>query len=123
MSPRSTSFLLLVSALALPGCQSNYAADIHNKTPTPVFAQLMVKANDRNQPATLGAQRRLGPGDRAAVGPVRANIRPGSVYLLVDSMPNPSRPVSADLTPGTAFIEITQEGDAMGGQLHIAEKR
>ena len=101
------------------GCQADYAADIHNKTSTPVFAQLMVKANDKLNPATLGASRRLGPGDRASVGPVRANRRPGSVYLLVDSLPNPSKPVTADLSPGTAFVEVSQDGN---GPLRLNEK-
>lgn len=103
----------------LTGCQANYMADVHNQTAAPVFAQLMIKANDRSQGATLGAARRLGPGDRAAVGPVRANKAPGSVYLSVDSMGNPSKPSTADLNPGTAFVVVTQEP---GGPLRIAEK-
>ncbi len=109
----------LCASLALAACQADYGADIHNTTSGPVYAQLMVKANDRNQPATLNATRRLGPGDRGTVGPVRANARPGSVYLTVDSLPNPSHPASADLRPGTAFITVTQEP---GGPLQIHEK-
>lgn len=107
------------ASIALGACQADYGADLLNTTSGPVYAQLMVKANDRNQPATLNASRRLGPGDRGTVGPVRANARPGSVYLLVDSLPNPSRPASADLRPGTAYITVTQEP---GGPLQIHEK-
>lgn len=109
----------VLSLMALSGCQASYGADVHNKTSTPVFAQLMVKANDKTMPATLGASRRLGPGDRAFVGPVRANKKPGSVYLLVDSMGNPSKPATADLLSGTAFVEVSQED---GGPLRISEK-
>lgn len=118
-APMIRNLLLTLGLCTLAGCQADYGADIHNKTSTPVFAQLMVKANDRNQPATLGASRRLGPGDRGAVGPVRANQRPGSVFLVVDSLPNPSKPVTADLRPGTAFVEVTQEGS---GPLRLSEK-
>lgn len=113
------SILVLGSTLTLAACQADYGADIHNTTSGPIYAQLMVKANDRNQPATTNATKRLGPGDRGTVGPVRANSRPGSVYLIVDSLPNPSKPASADLKPGTAFITVTQEP---GGALQIHEK-
>jgi hypothetical protein len=116
---KSLSVIALTSFAALGACQADYGADIHNKTSTPIFAQLMVKANDHNQPAVLGASRRLGPGDRGAVGPVRANARPGSVYLLVDSLPNPSKPSGVDLAPGTAFLEVNQDGN---GPLRIQEK-
>lgn len=121
MQPR-TLFLAAIPTLALAtltGCQADYGADITNRTSTPIFAQLMVKANDRNSAAVMGAQRRLGPGDRAAIGPVRAPARPGSVFLVVDSLPNTSKPLSADLLPGTAFLEVTQDGT---GPLHLSEK-
>jgi hypothetical protein len=117
------AIVLCALASGLTGCQADYGADIHNKTPTPIFAQLMVKANDRNQAASMGASRRLGPGDRAALGPVRANARPGSVFLVVDSLNNPNTPISADLTPGTAFLEVVQEGDKTGGPIRLVEKR
>lgn len=111
--------LALLAALALGACQADYAADIHNTTSGPLYAQLLVKANDRNQPATLGASRRLGPGDRGTVGPVRANARPGSVYLIVDALDNPSKPASADLRPGTAFLTVTRAPD---GPIQVHEK-
>ena len=119
---RTRTLLLAVPTLALAaltGCQSDYGADITNQTSTPIFAQLMVKANDRNSAAVMGAQRRLGPGDRAALGPVRAAARPGSAFIVIDSLPNPSRPITADLQPGTAFLVVTQDGN---GPLHLSEK-
>lgn len=119
LARKPLSILSLCAFALVAGCQADYGADIHNKTSTPVFAQLMVKANDKLNPASLGASRRLGPGDRASVGPVRANRRPGSVYLLVDSLPNPSKPSTVDLSPGTAFVEVSQEG---GGPLRLSEK-
>ena len=116
---KSMSAIGLCAFALITGCQADYGADIHNKTSTPIFAQLMVKANDKLNPATLGASRRLGPGDRGSVGPVRANRRPGSVYLLVDSLPNPSKPSTVDLSPGTAFVDVSQEGN---GPLRLSEK-
>jgi hypothetical protein len=113
------SIMVLGCLVGLAGCQTNYGADIHNQTSTPVFAQIMVKANDRNQPAVVGASRRLGPGDRGSVGPVRGAVKPGSAYLIVDSLPNPSKPASADLLPGTAFVTVTNADD---GSLRITEK-
>lgn len=96
-------------ALGAIGCQADYAADLHNQAATPVFAQLMIKANNRDQAATLGASRRLGPGDRALIGPVRAHENPGSVYLVVDSLPNKARPATMDLAPGTSFLQIFED--------------
>jgi hypothetical protein len=116
---KSLSIMALGTIGLLGACQTNYGADIHNQTSTPVFAQIMVKANDRNQPAVVGASRRLGPGDRGSVGPVRGSVNPGSAYLIVDSLPNPSRPASADLRPGTAFVTVTNADD---GSLRITEK-
>lgn len=121
MGPRLllTAAVPLLTLSVLTGCQADYGADITNQTSTPIFAQLMVKANDRNSGAVMGAQRRLGPGDRAALGPVRAAARPGSVFLVVDSLPNTSKPLQADLLPGTAFLVVTQE---QGGPLRMSEK-
>ena len=104
---------LVVCAAALTGCQADFGADIHNKTSGPVFAQLMVKANGKNDPAVLGATKRLGPGDRAFVGPVRNSDRPGSVYVVIDSLPNASRAVTLDLLPGTSYLEVFDDGGSL----------
>lgn len=97
----------------LAGCQADYGADLHNRTSTPVFAQLMVKAHGKDGAATLGASRRLGPGDRAFVGPVRASDRAGAVFLSVDSLPNATRPASLDLAPGTSFLDVIDDSGSI----------
>ena len=107
-----------VSAV-LAGCQSDYAADIVNQTPQPVFAQIF--SNTGSGPV-LGANRRLGPGDRASIGPVR-NQTDNGAFLSVDSLPNPSRPVMVDLKPGTNFFVIMQDGTETAGPLRIVPKQ
>lgn len=114
---RVACLLGLVGALA--GCQSDYAADIVNQTPQPVFAQIF--SNTGSGPV-LGANRRLGPGDRASIGPVR-NQTDNGAFLSVDSLPNPSRPVMVDLKPGTNFFVIMQDGTETAGPLRIVPKQ
>ncbi|MFN7021388.1 MAG: hypothetical protein ACK4WH_08695 [Phycisphaerales bacterium] len=98
------------ATLGVWGCQqADFSADLHNKTAGPVFAQLMVKGRGANDPATLGASKRLGPGDRAFVGPVRTVANAGAVFLSVDSLPNRSRPATMDLMPGTSFVEVFED--------------
>lgn len=103
-----------VLAAGLWGCQqADFSADLHNKTAGPVFAQLMIKGRGANDPAVLGASKRLGPGDRAFVGPVRTVANAGAVYLSVDSLPNRARPATMDLAPGTSFVEVFEDDGAI----------
>ena len=73
----------------------------------------MVKAHGHNNPAVLGASKRLGPGDRAYVGPVRGSDKPGSVYVTVDSLPNRSRPATLDLPPGANLLEVFEDNGSL----------
>lgn len=114
----SAAVVFGVSALVLTGCQTDYAADITNKTPQPVFAQIFAK---RDNGAVLGASKRLGPGDRLLVGPVRNDKNKGA-FISVDTLPNPGRPITADLVPGTAFLEVQQDGEGTAGPIRIVEK-
>lgn len=115
------SVTLAVVGVGLMGCQADFGADVHNKTPQPLFAQLYIKGNSPGS-AALARNVRLGPGDRAYVGPVRTNNDPGRVFLSLDTLPNPGRPLTYDLAPGTAFLEVTQEGEGTAGRLMIREK-
>jgi len=107
-----------ILAAGLCGCQADYAADIHNQTPQPLFAQIMIRSHGET---FLGAGRRLGPGDRAFVPPVRAQ-QGGEVFVTIDTLPNPTQTVSMDLAPGTNFLVVTQDGTSPGGLLHIEPK-
>lgn len=110
--------VICASVLALAGCRADYAADITNKTSQPVFASIIPKGGDR---AVVGASRRLGPGDRAFVGPVRVDKNKGA-YLTVDAMGNPGRPITVDLLEGTAFLEVQQDGTGSNPPMRIVEK-
>ncbi len=124
MSRRLVGGAVVLAALALAGCQANYAADVHNTTPQPVFVQLIKNSNQPGaaKPMTV-VQRRLGPGDRGAVGPIRASDRAGAVSIVIDTLPNPSRPAMLDLMPGTTFLEVTMEGQGTTGPIRVSEKR
>ncbi len=118
---RSVALALIgASAAVMLGCQADFAADIHNRAPQPLFAQVMLKSND-GASAVVGASRRLGPGDRAMVGPVRTNKNAGA-YLVLDTLPNPSRPVTLDLRPGVSFLVVTLDPPTNEGVLRIEEK-
>ena len=104
---------------SLTGCKADYAADLTNRTPQPVFAQIFRKGGGK---AVLGTARRLGPGDRAYIGPVRTDKDHGA-FLSIDTLSNPGRPVTIDLPPGTVFYEIQQEGQAPDSPLRLVEKR
>lgn len=110
---------LVLCGLGLAGCQADYAADVTNRTAQPVYVQIFAKGGNS---AVLGASRRLGPGDRGFVGPVRTDKDKGA-YLQVDSMPNPNRPLTGDLAPGTAYLEIQQDGEGTSAPLRLVEKR
>jgi hypothetical protein len=96
------------------GCQTSYAADIRNTTPQPVYAQLMEQFD---QGSTVRASARLGPGDRAGLGPVIA--REGRAYLVVDTIPNPGTPVTVPLAVGTTTLEVIQPGDQTTGPIQV----
>ncbi len=108
---------LLLLLLPLAGCRSNYAVDLRNQTPQPLFAQVFERANDGSQ--TVLAGRRLGPGDRAAIGPVRG--RTGRVGLALDTPGNPQGIVLIDLAAGTSVFSITQQGESTAGPLEVRE--
>jgi hypothetical protein len=93
----------------LAGCQADYAADIVNRSSQPVFVQLVTRAHGVGEKSVLAANKRLGPGDRSFIGPVRASDRAGSVFLTIDSLPNTVQPFSMDLSPGTTFLEAMQD--------------
>lgn len=102
----------------LAGCQADYSADLTNKTPQPVYVQLAANA-DRGP--GLVVNKRLGPGDRVFVGPIRADAGKGAT-LTVDTLPNPTRPLSIFLRPGAYFYEIRQDSPTNDGRLEVIEK-
>lgn len=116
---RIPAVFAVLSLAALAGCQADYAADVVNKTPQPVFVQLFKKGSSSG---SLGVNKRLGPGDRAFIGTVR-NRESRGAYLAVDTLSNPGRPLTLDLQPGTAFLELQQDGENVNSPLRIVEKR
>lgn len=120
---RTTTWLLLATILAgagVSGCQADYAADLTNRTPQPIFAQMFRKGGSAG--GMLGTSRRLGPGDRVFVGPIRTDKRHGA-FLSIDSLGNPGRPITLDLQPGTVFLEVQQDGTGPDAPLRIFEKK
>lgn len=101
------------------GCNAPFAADVRNKTPQPLFAQIFRKTGSES--AVLAASARLGPGDRALIGPITAD-KDGGAYLAVDTLPNPGRPATVDLLPGTNFFEVQQDGEGTIGPIRIVPK-
>jgi len=122
--PTRLSACLLVGLAALSGgCQqADFGADLTNKTSQVVFARLHIKPNDPSGQAVIAAEKRLGPGDRGFIGPVRTLAFPG-VFLTVDTYPNSQSPETMDLQPGTSNLEITQQGDAPNAAIHVNYKR
>lgn len=110
---------LTLAMLGLTGCNADYAVDITNKTPQPVFAKIFRKGGTNGM---LAASARLGPGDRTFLGPVRTEKNYGA-FLSIDTYANPGRPVTADIVPGTAFIEVVQDGQTADSPIRIVEKK
>ncbi len=113
------SSLLALALGGLGGCNADYAVDITNKTPQPVFAKIFRKGGTGGM---LGASTRLGPGDRAFLGPVRTDKANGA-FLSIDTYGNPGRPITADIIPGTAYIEVMQDGQSADSPIRIVEKK
>ncbi len=115
--------VLALGGLTLGGChRADVSADVHNTTPQPLFVEIYVKGNFGRE-ATLEASRRLGPGDRALVGPVRQVGFPPGAFVRMDTRPNPSLPLELELNEGTNFLRVRQEGDGTAGRLMADEKR
>ena len=110
---------LFLASVGLVGCNADYAVDITNRTPQPVFAKIFRKGGTNGM---LGASARLGPGDRTFLGPVRTEKNYGA-FLSIDTYGNPGRPVTADIVPGTAFIEVVQDGQGPDSPIRIVEKK
>ncbi len=110
---------VLVGVAGLAGCNADYAVDVTNKTPQPVFAKIFRKGGTSGM---LGASARLGPGDRTFLGPVRTEKNHGA-FLSIDTYGNPGRPVTADILPGTAYIEVVQDGQGADSPIRIVEKK
>ena len=110
--------VMVLSLIALAGCKTPYGASVTNKTPQPLYVQLMLKHSDG---ASMGASARLGPGDRRNIGPVRHDAGRGA-YLVFDTLPNPNRPATVDLAEGESYFEVQQQGDASAGPLVIIQK-
>lgn len=108
-----SGLLALTLACGLAGCQADYAADITNRTSQPVFVQMATRAHGLGEKPVIAANKRLGPGDRVFIGPVRASDRAGSVFLSIDSLPNNVQPYSTDLLPGVTFFETMQGDDGV----------
>lgn len=117
--PLAALALLCVGGVLGACQQADYAADVVNRTPQPVFAQLFTKEANG---AMAGASRRLGPGDRMSVGPVRAYVNRGA-YISVDTLSNPGRPVEADLVPGTNFFQLIQDGQDVNSPIRLVPKQ
>lgn len=125
MNARSfrTSSFALALICGLAGCQADYAADITNKTSQPVFVQMVSRAHGPGEvKSVVAANKRLGPGDRVFIGPVRASDRAGSVYVTIDALPNAASPYSTDLPPGTTFFEVMQDGTGTVGAVRVQIK-
>jgi hypothetical protein len=103
--------------LLLTGCQASFTADIRNQTPQPLFAAIRQRTDDGRNP--ILAEQRLGPGDRASVGPVRAPV--GRALLVLDTRPNPQGPWTTDLRPGITSFAVTQKGDQTAGPLEVRQ--
>lgn len=113
---RAIAGAVVLGGAALAGCQADYAADVRNMTPQPLYAQIIARYPDTT---TVLASQRLGPGDRGAVGPVRTDV--GRAVLIVDTLPNPEAPAEVVLRPGTAFVNVRQLGEGTAGPLQLEE--
>jgi hypothetical protein len=109
-----------VALATVAGCQADYAADIINRSSDPVFVQLVTRAHGAGEKSVVAANKRLGPGDRSFIGPVRASDRAGSVFVSIDSLPESSRPFTMDLPPGVTFLEAGKNDD---GGVQVQVKR
>lgn len=103
-------------ACLLGGC-TTYMADVRNKTPQPLVAEL-VCSNPSKPSKALLARQRIAPGDRA--GLLRNDLpHDWHVFLQVDTEGNPGTPAKLNLGPGTTVINVTQEGEGQNGALKL----
>jgi hypothetical protein len=110
---------IVLAGAFLAGCQADYAADIMNNTPQPIFTYVFRKGPSS---PVLGDSRRLGPGDHNTVGPVRTTQDYGA-FLSIETTNTRGRPLTVDLHPGTSSFEIQQDGEHPDAPIRIIDKR
>lgn len=98
----------------LAGCQAGYSADIRNKTPQPLYAQVV---DISTNPSVVRGSTRIPPGSRGGLGPYMIVV--GKAILVVDTLPNPSTPRQIPMGEGTTTVEVQQLGDNAAGELDV----
>ena len=110
---------LAAGLLGAFGCQADYAADVTNKTAVPLTVALVSRASIG---PVSQASKRLGPGDRAFLGPIR-NARGRGAYIVFDTLPNPGRPTTVELlADSTSYFEVRLDGDRNDAPLIVIPK-
>lgn len=115
---RRVGFALSVASLAclgvFSGCQTAYSADIRNKTPQPLYAQVLDVSTN---PSMVLGSTRIPPGSRGGLGPYMILV--GKAILIVDTLPNPEAPRQIPMGEGTTIIEVQQQGENAAGPLDV----
>lgn len=116
---RARASVCCLLALPLAAChQSGYAVDVRNRSPQPVFVEMLTRTGPES--LALLASARLGPGDRTGLGPASVNQNQ-SVIVRADAQGNTGHPAVLDLRPGTTVVDVTQDGPNTTGQIRLRE--
>lgn len=108
----------LVATLGAVGCNSSYTVDVRNRTDQPVVAT--IRQTELTGGSNILEQRRIGPGDRHRIGPVRPDIIQ-NVFLEVDFAGNVGHPGELLLTPGLTVINVHRTEDGSEGKIELEE--
>lgn len=104
-----------LGTFGMGGCYSTYVADVRNKTPQPVYAELVRNGGAGN--TVILAKERIPPGDRMGLTVRVPDEWP--IFLQVDTPGNTAGMPQFNLTPGTQIVEVTQDGPNQTGKVRI----
>lgn len=105
---------------ALAGCNAFYTADVRNFADQPVMAEL--KQGGRRPDGSVIARRRVPPGDRGKIGPIRAP-KNAVIFLEVDFAGNEGYPARLDLPSGTTVVNVERIDEGAIGRIRLKEIR
>lgn len=106
----------LAALAALGGCVSQYRVDVRNMADQPIHAELVWTYNENVSSARR--QARIGPGDRATIGPVTVDATK-RVTLVVDFQGNVGYPAEMPLDPGRSVVNVKRADEGVAGTIRL----
>jgi len=117
---RTAGLAACVLVAVLAGCKSQYEVNVRNQADQPVTAE--IRAGSISGTSKVLKVQRIGPGDRAWLGPAKAGWLK-TVFLRVDFAGNVEAPATMKLRKGTTAVNVSRADEGAQGSLQLEAVR